>query len=515
MCSNRLPVFVNICNGLNNNIGLINLDDHTVPQTHQTETWKETSEMADDYDSFQPCFYESDMDFDMEFYDAPVHSDDIWKKFELLPTPPRSPKHDAFSTMPSVEEKLQIVSALLDDDPITRTMLFSSPECSCGNLKSKVIKDCMWSEPGAAQLAESFSGYCHANREKMDSCPSSATKKPGLFLNTSVTSSSTSCTSSVSCTTPSRSVLAPHAGINGVSGKVRSQSECSTSSALEIESTECVSPSAVFPYNSLADPRTHVEDTPSPSESSDDEEIDVVTVADKITLTRRKPILPGSSSMSAQVAALHNYSSTASPPSKPTSLAVQRSTQPARSSHSERVVSVVKRPYSKPASPSTGVSHGVGRPAGSRKHRENNGVTMEAVSVSLLHKLRDGGVNKTHGYAKLHHHHGDYKSSSRSSSKPSSRSSSDSEDTERRAAHNDLERKRRDDLRYSFIRLRDTVPTLKTTDRAAKVVILQKASDYIRDLSNKQHSLQKEAAKHRDRNEYLKQRLAALRRTIY
>ena len=115
------------------------------------------SDMAQYYDNFQPCFFETEAE--QEFYaDTPSPSHDIWKKFELLPTPPRSPKHEAFA--PDKEfyiDKLKIVSELLDDDAVSQTMLFpceltatAHPDVPCevgaGNLKSKaLIQDCMWS----------------------------------------------------------------------------------------------------------------------------------------------------------------------------------------------------------------------------------------------------------------------------------------------------------------------------------------------------------------------------------
>ena len=143
------------------------------------------SRPADDYDAFQPCFFEAEIEDD--FYDAPAPSEDIWKKFELLPTPPRSPKHEPLYSplgCNSTLDKLQMVSDALDGDTsyLTETLVdplllspvssgamspgaFSSVEdsaddsdtnCSecglttstclrCIPLGSKLIQDCMWS----------------------------------------------------------------------------------------------------------------------------------------------------------------------------------------------------------------------------------------------------------------------------------------------------------------------------------------------------------------------------------
>ncbi|KAG7281253.1 hypothetical protein CRUP_019778 [Coryphaenoides rupestris] len=45
-----------------------------------------------EFDCFQPYFFE-DFDTEEDFYKSTAPSEDIWKKFELLPTPPMSPTH--------------------------------------------------------------------------------------------------------------------------------------------------------------------------------------------------------------------------------------------------------------------------------------------------------------------------------------------------------------------------------------------------------------------------------------
>ena len=100
--------------------------------------------------------------------------------------------------------------------------------------------------------------------------------------------------------------------------------------------------------------------------------------------------------------------------------------------------------------------------------------------------------------------------SSASSSCSSSRSSSDSEEfceTGKRTQHNVLERKRRTDLKNSFFRLRDAVPELEGQERAAKVVILRKASNYI-------HHLQSDGRRYEREIEELKMKKEKLRRTL-
>ena len=170
------------------------------------------------------------------------------------------------------------------------------------------------------------------------------------------------------------------------------------------------------------------------------------------------------SSMCAQVAAMHNY--TAAPSSEPTSC----SSTPSKRSRT---------------------SHG-GPPL--KRIRINAHADSDLRSV--VRKLQSG---HSHG----HRSHG--------SSKSSSRSSSDSEDSEgRRAQHNVLERKRRNDLKSSFHQLRDHVPELNSQERAPKVVILKKATEYIWSLRRTHSKYQSELEYLQRTNEKLQRRFAQL-----
>lgn len=88
-------------------------------------------------------------------------------------------------------------------------------------------------------------------------------------------------------------------------------------------------------------------------------------------------------------------------------------------------------------------------------------------------------------------------------SKSSSPRNSDSEDSERRRNHNILERQRRNDLRSSFLTLRDHVPELVKNEKAAKVVILKKATEYVHSLQAEEQKLLLEKEKLRARQEQL------------
>ena len=239
--------------------------------------------------------------------------------------------------------------------------------------------------------------------------------------------------------------------------------------------------------------------------AEDDEEIDVVTV----TVSRRssRPATHSSGSMSAQVAAMHNYSNSSSsvqsssqPPmsghhsdhhysqpyihSAPQSPSLQRTTE-----HSSPSISVLKRsrPVSMPCSP---------QPP-SKRHRTG----MDETDLKRACQKLYTGSSKHCGH-------------SGRSSGSSSRASSDSEEGEgKRAQHNVLERKRRNDLKYSFCTLRASVPEISHSERTPKVTILKKASDYITSVKKRYSALESEYTRQKSRQEQLKAKLALLRRS--
>ena len=165
------------------------------------------------------------------------------------------------------------------------------------------------------------------------------------------------------------------------------------------------------------------------------------------------------SSMCAQVAAMHNY--TAAPSSEPRSC----SSTPSKRSR---------------------ISHG--GPPLKRYRISTSGSTTENDLRSVVQKLQHSGHSSRHG-----------------GSKSSSCNSSDSEG--RRAQHNVLERKRRNDLKSSFHTLRDHIPELSSQERAPKVVILKKATDYI-------WSLRRTHSKHQSKLEQLQRTNEKLRRHL-
>ena len=95
-----------------------------------------------------------------------------------------------------------------------------------------------------------------------------------------------------------------------------------------------------------------------------------------------------------------------------------------------------------------------------------------------------------------------------SSSGESDESENDSEFT--RATHNVLERKRRNDLKLKFQKLRDCVPELKDNERAPKVSILRKSWEFISQIKQEEIKLVAELEKQKKINAALLRKLLAL-----
>lgn len=87
-------------------------------------------------------------------------------------------------------------------------------------------------------------------------------------------------------------------------------------------------------------------------------------------------------------------------------------------------------------------------------------------------------------------------------------SENDSEYT--RATHNVLERKRRNDLKLKFQRLRDAVPEVKENERAPKISILRKSWEYISHLNREETRLVAELERQKKLNAQLLKKLLTL-----
>ena len=84
-------------------------------------------------------------------------------------------------------------------------------------------------------------------------------------------------------------------------------------------------------------------------------------------------------------------------------------------------------------------------------------------------------------------------------------------EVERRASHNVLERKRRNDLKSSFNTLREHVPDLESNEKAPKVMILQKAACYITEIKQLDARLMEEKFEEQRKQEILLHKLHKLK----
>uniref|UniRef100_A0A8C5T503 Transcription regulator Myc N-terminal domain-containing protein n=1 Tax=Malurus cyaneus samueli TaxID=2593467 RepID=A0A8C5T503_9PASS len=105
-----------------------------------------------EFDSYQHYFYDHDAQEDFHRSTAP--SEDIWKKFELVPTPPLSPlgAPGEKGCCSGAEERSGWLSryCLAGEEPeylIGTGQIF-------GNLSAFILKDCMWSGFSARERLE-------------------------------------------------------------------------------------------------------------------------------------------------------------------------------------------------------------------------------------------------------------------------------------------------------------------------------------------------------------------------
>ncbi|KAA0719324.1 Transcriptional regulator [Triplophysa tibetana] len=378
-----------------------------------------------DYDSYQPYFYFDNEDED--FYtqqqgQPPAPSEDIWKKFELLPTPPLSPSRrpSLSDTFPSTADQLEMVSEFLGDDVVNHSFICDA-DYSQSFLKSIIIQDCMWSGFSAA-----------AKLEKV-----------------------------VSERLASLQAARKDSSRNDSTGSCQSNPNVGYLQDMSASASQCIDPSVVFPFPLTDSSKTCGESTPasttlpldtppnsgssssdSDSDDEEEEEIDVVTVEKRKSArksdsntTHQSPVVLKRCHVNVHQ---HNY---AAHPST-------RNEQPA-----------VKR------------------------------IRFETSSSSSSSRV----------LKQISHNR-----------KCTSPRTSDSEDNDKRRTHNVLERQRRNELKQSFFALRDEIPDVANNEKAAKVVILKKATECIISMQEDEHKFLSLKERLRRKCELLKQRLEHL-----
>ncbi|KAM4688725.1 myc proto-oncogene protein [Discoglossus pictus] len=406
-----------------------------------------------EYDSMQPYFYfEEDENFYQQQHSRlqpPAPSEDIWKKFELLPTPPLSPsrRSSLSSLFPSTADQLEMVTEFLGGDMVNQSFICEPDDENF--VKSMIIQDCMWSGFSAAAKLEKVVS------EKLASYQASR-KESSL--------------SSQSQSQQQESPQKPHSCQENLSPIGSSRS---SHGYLPDPSSDCIDPSVVFPYplnDSISKPSTPSiikdlsMDTPpissnsSSSDSEDDEqeeeddddddeedeeEIDVVTVEKRQT---------SSKSTESHSKSRHHHSP----------LVLKRC-------H----VQIHQHNYAAP--PSTKMDY----PSSKRAKFESNSRVLKQISNNR---------------------------------KCSSPRTSDSEENDKRRTHNVLERQRRNELKLSFFGLRDQIPEVANNEKAPKVVILKKATEYVISMQEDERRLLREEEQLKMKQEQLKHKLNRLRR---
>lgn len=392
-----------------------------------------------EYDLYQHYFFD-DLDKEEDFYKSTAPSEDIWKKFELLPTPPMSPTRtlsgDAIHFSPG--DKLSWLSKVLGQEEECEGLNRPDSEELFGNLSSIIIQDCMWS---------SFSASKHLQK-----------------VNERLASTA--------------QLLIPPALLNPENASKQMQSASIDASLANTLATNCVDPAAVLTIPSTSCRKPASSGSESRSDSSDDEEIDVVTVESKqsrarlmnsrkpVTITVRADPCPKRFHMSVH-RQQHNYAAP-SPDSDP-----EPEEEPDEDPEEEPVEEPEEGPEEEP---------------------ENKRARLES---SLYQSCSTASSSF----------------SPQASSSSDSPQSSDAEDTDRRRNHNFLERKRRNDLRSRFLALRDQIPGLVESAKTPKVAILTQATEYLLQLHTKERHQAQERKRLRARQQQLLRRLADLKRS--
>ncbi|XP_073446423.1 myc proto-oncogene protein [Dendrobates tinctorius] len=408
-----------------------------------------------DYDTMQPVFYfDEDENFYQQQYNRlqpPAPSEDIWKKFELLPTPPRSPsRRSSLSSLFPSTDQLELVTEFLGGDMVNQSFICDQDDETF--VKSIIIQDCMWSGFSAAAklekvVSEKLASYQAARKE--NSVPSqnqqqqSPQKSPTCQGNlspigTSRTSSGYLPDPSSECIDPS--VVFPYP-LNDSISKVGSP-------CLVQELNMDTPPISINGCSSESEEEQEDDDEEDEEEEEDDneeeeeEEIDVVTVEKRYTASKKAD----------------SYSHQSRPHHSP--LVLKRCHVP-----------IHQHNYAAP--PSSKVDY-----PSSKRAKLESGRVLKQISNNR---------------------------------KCSSPRSSDSEENDKRRTHNVLERQRRNELKLSFFALRDQIPDVANNEKAPKVVILKKATEYVISMQEDERRLLRESEQLKLKREQLKQKLKQLK----
>uniref|UniRef100_A0A1A8JFQ1 V-myc myelocytomatosis viral oncogene homolog 1, lung carcinoma derived (Avian) b n=2 Tax=Nothobranchius TaxID=28779 RepID=A0A1A8JFQ1_NOTKU len=443
-----------------------------------------------DYDSLQPYFYydNEEEDFYPQQLQPPAPSEDIWKKFELLPTPPLSPSRrpSLSSLFPSTADQLEMVTEFLGDDVVNQSIICDA-DSSQTFLKSIIIQDCMWSCFSAGQQLERVVG------ERCAPCPG--------------TGAAAKVTAASGFTSPGRSL-----GVPADSGLA----------------TDCVDPAAVLTFplpggckkQVSSGSESHSDSSDDDEQDDDEEEIDVVTVEHKqhrkprrlvgarkpVTITvRADPHDPGMKRFHISIhQQQHNYAA----PSPDTLRGVS---EPPRKKFRQEVSAPSPQPHQNSHHNQPPSGHAPLNLDSRRSHVTVVGVGSESPNHGMSSPTSSSSPSSPP--CSSFSSHPPQSSPSKPLSHLSSPQSSDCEDTDKRKAHNFLERKRRNDLRSRFLSLRDEIPGLADCPKTPKVAILTRATEYLQQLHASRRQKAQERKQLKAKQLQLLQRLAQLKRS--
>ncbi|XP_003747272.1 transcriptional regulator Myc-A-like [Galendromus occidentalis] len=446
--------------------------------------------------------------------------DDEWPN-NSLPTPPRSPDNSSnafddelryhFEELIGDAEALDLLEDMeLDLHPIVDDLLLNglhgpnqdpTPENAIG---SEVRHDCMWSGKCDASCKQRVR-YSSENSDIQLLTPaSSPLRTSGLAILTVASGAVDDFVdpSAVMSYTPhaDHSYYQPEVDHQAVDMIAVPQITVATPVNATAKSIWPEEPSS---YDLSDSSSSSLSDESEETESEtieDEEEIDVVSVQSAPVRAHQRSLAAHAASSqrsllkskNLQKAAAHKQrkqKASASAPATPYLLTPVQSPQP-----------------SNPAGP---VEYPMPKVTSSGRIVQPTNRSASFLEAQPQHSSRNGG---DHHRRKRKSDHAAPSSRSKASRTNSSTSRvSDVEDPEKRREHNSMERKRRDDLRSAFQRLRELVPEVSNSPKAAKVVILAKAAEYSRRLQQDLKSAETQKKLAAERNKRLQQTLNLLR----
>ncbi|XP_012892129.1 PREDICTED: N-myc proto-oncogene protein-like [Dipodomys ordii] len=416
-----------------------------------------------EFDSLQPCFYPDEDDLYFGVPGSTPPGEDIWKKFELLPTPPRSPRR-------AVLEHSAVFSHWTNEMMLAEADVWNyaaeENAFSLGVLATLtpnpvILQDCMWSGFSACEkLKRALSEKLQHNRGNPNTGPATPALGPDA-------TSSQGCaqdeSAEASCTEDALPAKIAHSA------------------------AKSADPALAFPF-----PGTQHEPALAPVPAARARASEARSAAARAARTTAWMVAPSSSGGHLAIGGGHNALSTSGEDTSKGSdygddgeeidVVVFTEKYSSSPNNNEAATTFITTLSPKNATLGLGPVH------------SSELILKGCVPIHQLHnyaalppevEMEDAPSPKK---IKNEVSPRPLKSVSPAKSKSSSPRPSGSEG-ERRRNHNILERKRRSDLRSSFLELKDHIPELVEKEKAAKVVILKKASDYIHELHAQEQRL--------------------------